>query len=93
MKYANGHFQGTILQVNLEMGISVLWRIGSPFMHIVINRDDHREYWNFFCAKTFVPLCWFIPVQLCWLGELSSHTAMMNNLGLVWFCIAEEKID
>lgn len=64
----------------------------------MINRDDPKEHWHGFYAKTFVPLCWFTPVQLCWLGELSSHAAMMNNLvfgmcgfGLGWVCIVEDK--
>lgn len=94
MKYANGHFQSTILQANLKVDIPVVCRTGSqsPFMHTVINRDGQKEHWNCFCAKTFVPLCWFVPVQICWFGELSSHVAMMNNLlfgcvGLVCFCI------
>lgn len=54
-------------------------------MHIVINREGHKEHWNCFCAKTFVPLCWFILVQFCWPGELSLYIAMMNNL-VFWMC-------
>lgn len=102
MKHANGHFQGTILQVSVKVNISVVCRIRSqsPFVHVLINRDDHKEHWNCFCAKTFVPLYWFIPVQLCWLGELSSHVAMMNNLvfgmcvfGLVLHCWRQKLIN